>query len=417
MTMAMLIAGALVFGQADVPDGFDLQVKSLVRQLDDDEVARRIEAEEMLIGLGPKVLDFLPAVTPRTSSEVKDRLGRIRSTLEKAAAESATNASLVTLKGEMSLADALAKMEAQTGNKVAGHENRSGTVKVDFDKTPYWTALDEVLDQAELTINPYGGLARTIAVMARPGESQPRGGNAAYNGIFRFEAVQATAIRDLRNPQVNGMRVAVEVGWEPRTVPISLSIPTDQVEAKDENGEILPGDAVRREIERAGRADMSVADFDIPFQLPDRSSRKIASLKGTMKVMIPGRVETFTFDDLERGRDVQQTRAGVTVTFERLRKNVELYEIRTRLTFDEAANALESHRGWVYNNEAYLLDSKGTKVMPATYETTRQEINEVGMAYLFDLAKGPAGHKFVYKTPAAIIRMLVEFELKGIELP
>jgi len=413
---AILIAGSLVLGQTEEAGEFALQVKSLVRQLDDDKKTRRDEAEKELISLGPRVLDLLPTVTSRTSSEVKDRLGRIRETLEKAAAESATNASLVTLEGAMSLSVALAEMEQQTGNKVAGHEKRDSTVKVSFKKTPYWKALDEVLDQAGLTVNPYGGLPRTITVMARPDESLPRGSHATYNGIFRFEAVQADAIRDLRNPQVNGMRVSMEVGWEPRTIPISLSIPTDQIEAKDENGDTLSGD-VRREIERAGRADMSVADFELPFQLPDRNSRKIATLRGTVNVLIPGRIETFQFDDLERGRNVRQERAGVTVTFERLRKNVELYEVRMRLTFDEAANALESHRGWVYNNEAYLIYGMGTKVMPATYETTRQEINEVGMAYLFALEEGPRGHKFVYKTPAAIVRMPVEFELKDIDLP
>jgi len=40
------------------------------------------------------------------------------------------------------------------------------------------------------------------------------------------------------------------------------------------------------------------------------------------------------------------------------------------------------------------------------------------MSYKFNLDRAtPANCKFVYKTPAAIIRIPVEFELKNIDLP
>jgi hypothetical protein len=46
------------------------------------------------------------------------------------------------------------------------------------------------------------------------------------------------------------------------------------------------------------------------------------------------------------------------------------------------------------------------------------DVNEVGLSYKFDLEGAtPAGHKFVYRTPAAVIKIPVEFELKNIELP
>lgn len=87
------------------------------------------------------------------------------------------------------------------------------------------------------------------------------------------------------------------------------------------------------------------------------------------------------------------------------------------LRFDDAANALESHRGWVYQNEAYLTDKDGKKLENVGFQATRQETNEVGVAYLFDLPDGPEGCKFVYKTPALVLQLPVEYELKDIELP
>ena len=49
------------------------------------------------------------------------------------------------------------------------------------------------------------------------------------------------------------------------------------------------------------------------------------------------------------------------MTVESCRKNGDIYDVSMRVRFDKAANALESHRGWIYNNECYLLDPKGQR--------------------------------------------------------
>ena len=87
---------------------------------------------------------------------------------------------------------------------------------------------------------------------------------------------------------------------------------------------------------------------------------------------------------------------------EDVRKNQDLYQLRVRVRFDKPSNALESHRGWIFNNEAYLVDSNGERMENAGFETTRQERNEVGLSYLFDAPGGLEKCKFVYKTPAII---------------
>ena len=90
-----------------------------------------------------------------------------------------------------------------------------------------------------------------------------------------------------------------------------------------------------------------------------------------------------------------------------------------RVRFDRAANALQSHRGWIYDNECYLLDKAGNKIENAGLEATSTGPNEVGLDFKFDLGEdtSPKGYKFIYKTPAAIVRIPIEFEMKNIELP
>ncbi len=421
MVNVLLVVTSLALGQAEGPQDSDsdlkLQVASLVRQLDDDELAQRVEAEKELIALGPRVLDLLPEVTPRTSAEVKERLRRIRTSLEKTAADAATKTSVVTLKGEMSLSDALAALEKQTGNRIEGSDERGGMVTVDFKDTPYWKALDDILDQVGLTVNAYGGYTGALSLTAAPDDALPRSTHAAYSGVFRFEPVQVTAVRDLRNPAVNALRITLEVAWEPRTLPISLSIPADQLVLKDDNGTVIGGEGNQGSLEGFVQADIPVVEFRVPFELPDRDSKKIG-FKAKLMSMIPGRKETFEFSKLKTSRDVQKRKGGVTVTFERVRKNAQLQELRMRLTFDKANNALESHRGWVYNNKAYLVDADGKEHVPATFETTRQTEDEVGLAYLFPMTDEQMSKcKFVYETPASIVSMPVEFELPEIELP
>lgn len=397
------------------------EVGRLIKQLDDPTQAKRDAAEKGLIELGPDVLPLLPPVTARTPAEIKERLGRVRSVLESIVSESTSKPTTVTLSGEMSLADALQALQKQTGNRVTGYERRSGTgtINVKFDKTLYWQALDEILDQADLSINAFGGEPNALVLMARPEQESPRSGKAVYSGVFRFEPLRIEARRDLRNESASGMRVSISVTWEPRVAPITLRQPIDKIAAIDGEGNPLAlGRSDSQSVLNASaEVGMSAIELGIPLQLPPRSVTKISSLKGTLTALVPGRLESFEFANLETTRDAEQQRAGVTVVFERLRKNGDLYEARLRVRYDEASNALESHRGWIYTNPAYIINAKGERVENLGSNEGGRDENEIGIVCLFDLPEGPRGCKFVYQTPATLLHLPVEYELKDIELP
>jgi hypothetical protein len=423
---SLLLIGLLGVGQAD--EGIDqavrLQVVRLVRELDDDQLDRREAAERGLIALGPDVLDLLPPVTRRTSAEAKVRLERIRRALEQAAAEAAAQASVVTLSGTMLLSEAFAAVEKQTGNKIVDWRKRfhqqqgDPQVTVDFAKTPFWAALDDLLDQARMTVYNFGGEPGAVTVIARTQEEFTRVGRATYSGLFRFEGTRLQAIRDLRNPANQSLRLSMEVAWEPRISPIVLQVPLDSLEAIDDQGNQLTIDDRRSRFEVPVESNISASELVVPLALPPRTVQSIGSLKGTLWALVPGAVEAFEFGDLQNARSVQQRRAGVTVILDQVRRNADLHEVRIRVQFDKAQNALESHRGWIYNNDAYLLDSDGNRVEHAGLQATRQAETEVGVAYLLeDIEGGLEGCKFVYKTPAAIVKMPVKYELKDIQLP
>ncbi len=213
------------------------------------------------------------------------------------------------------------------------------------------------------------------------------------------------------------MKITMEVVWEPRNSPISLEMPLDEIKAVADTGQKISVDGLEGSLEANVQSGVAAVEIDVPLLLPDRSVKRIASLTGKMTALVPSSMETFEFSGLSDAKDVAKRKAGVTVVLQAVRKNLEVHEVRILVRFDEAANALESHRGWIEENPAYLLDRDGKRIEPSAYEQTSRARNEVGLAYLFSLDDGPVGHTFVYKTPASIVKTPIEYELKDIALP
>lgn len=399
------------------------EVQQLVRQLDADQLTIRETAERRLIELGPAILTLLPAPSRDTSAEVSARVARIRQTLERQAAATVAQPSYVTLRGSFSLSAALAELERQTGNRTVDFRARFGQavtdpqLMLDLERMPFWKALDAVLDQAELTVYGFGGERGALAIVRRDPGHVARAVRGVYHGPFRFEAVRIQATRELAAPANDLLRITLGASWEPRLSPILLQFPLADVQARDDQGRALVIGPQQASLEVPVEGAISAAEIQLPFELPPSRVERIASLTGRVDALLPGRVEAFEFDDLPNARRREQRRAGVTVVLDQVRQNVDTDEVRILVRFDQAGKALESHRSWIYRNEAYFLDPDGHRFEPVGMQAFRQTGNEVGVAYSSSRQQGLAGCKFVYKTPTLLITTPIEFELKDIPLP
>jgi hypothetical protein len=431
MLTTLVLVSALALSQsADTPAAAsDAELAAKVRALvgkqglGNDELAKREAAEKELVAIGPDVLPYLPTVNARTPAEEKNRLNRIRGALAKAEIEAATRPSFVTLDGEMPFSEAIKKISEQTGNKLIDYRerfNQEGAdpkIKVSLTKAPFWEALDTVLDAAGLTLYNYDEERGALAFTSRSADMGPRLGRGSYSGLFRLEPTKIEATRDLKSG-MHAVRLSVDAVWEPRIRPIVVEIPLADLAAKDEKDEALNIDASEGTQEVPVESSGTAVELEFPLTAPPRSVKSLASLKGKLTAVVLGKIEAFEFADIEKARLVEQERGGVTVIVESCRKNGDIYDVTMRIRFDRAANALESHRGWIYDNECYMLDSQGKRTENAGLEATLLDVNEVGVSYKFNLeGDKPTNYKLVYKTPAAIIRIPVEFELKGIDLP
>jgi hypothetical protein len=361
----------------------------------------------------------LPRAGDRLSAEVRQRVERVRGKLELARAEKFVQPSRLTLKGRLKLSAILKSVAEQTGNTITDYREEFGQdaddIEVDLaiDNVEFWTALEQFLEKAGLVLYPYaekGGLAvvsRDVPAAANP--------LRRFAGMFRLEPTQLVAERNLQDDR-HSVQLRLSIAWEPRMKPLAVWLPLESIAGRDDLGNVIAA-AEPGSLEAPANPGTTAVELMVPLSPPPREASKIVSLKGKLSALVPGRIEKFAFGDLQKAHNVEQRRAGAVVVLEQVRKNNALWELRVRVRYDETGQALESHRGWVFENQAYLLTPEGQHHVPDAYETTRHTEQEVGIAYLFEAPEGLAGMKFVYETPTVFLKLPVEFELGDLELP
>jgi hypothetical protein len=407
------------------------QISRAIGQLNDDKAAERDAAEKKLLDLAgtstaaaDRFLQSLPKETDQMPVAVRERLARIRKQVEDRAAKAATAATTITLAAkDMPLKVVIAAIEKQTGNHFIDNREQQGEganaqdahIDIELKDEPFWPAIDQIFDQAKLGIYSYGG-KDALSIVGRDGADSARQKGAAYNGPFRLDVTDVQGERSLRQPKQTSLKLQLEVAWEPRLRPIAISQPAADLQATTDAGSKLTVSQPDANLDVEVPNGTQAAEISLPFDLPPRSVKRIVKLHGKLHALVPGRQVKFRFDDLANAAGKTQRMGGVQVTVDDVRKNNAVWEVHMRFSLDEDNGALQSHRAWVFQNLSYMLDKDGKQIDNAGLETTRQAKNEVGNAYMFDVPS-IEGLSWVYETPAAIVDLPVEYEIKDIELP
>ncbi len=415
------------------------RVAELQRQLESAVVDERESAERELLKLGPAALDHLEPATDQTPTDAIERLGRVRIALEKIAVASVTKSSKVTLKGTLTVDQALAKIRKQTGNDVDLPDEvpdvfAERKIELDLADVDFWAAIADIARKAELVVDPYAGRrgqlrltptqqARIAAAnpnlpndVANPRADQPVEVPQNVSGVFDLTVTRVNASRNLRRPELNYCNVTVLVRWEPRIQPVSIDLPIQSIKAVDEFDNPIEIPNPEGVISGTVQPDIPELEFSVPIGLVDRQIEVIKSFDATIAAVLPGRIETFKFKNLNPEKSgLEQRKAGAIVTFDGIRKNDDLYGVTIRLSFEDGQNALESHQGWAFENPIYLLDEEGKQSDPIAFETLRQDDQQVAVQYYF--VDDPKGQTLIYKSPAAIVEVPVKISLKNIPLP
>lgn len=396
-------------------------VRDLVDQLDADDLTDRLAAEAKLLEMGPRVLPLLPDPAKFQGQQQKS-LAEIITKLQTFQAKAAISSQAFTLEAGLSLSAAIKQLSKASGNVITdarGEQPEAAKVQLSaaINEPSFWQAFDRLLDDGQLGVYPYGDDG-PLSVVTRSPRALPRYGRASYQGAFRISADRILLERSIELDAAHGS-VRLQVAWEPRIQPLFFLALGDSFQATDDLGQPIVYGAPRTNIELPVQSGEGVAELELPIQSPQRAAKSIQKLSGSLKAVVPAESLDFEFTDLAK-RDQSQLKGDCTVVLESARRVDDadtVYEIRIRVGYKNAGPAFESHRNWIFNNPAKLLDAKGDEVELGLTESTLRAENEVGVAYFYDLPQGLAGHKFVYRTPIKIIESTVEYVLEDLPLP
>ncbi|MEM6692406.1 MAG: hypothetical protein AAF664_23445 [Planctomycetota bacterium] len=401
-------------GSSSETDGEE--VEELVDQLDASSRKQRIEAQQLLLKMGPDILPSLPDGRGM-SIEASGRLEKLREMLVKAKARQAVlqRRTAVRLDDIETLDDALTAISFDSGIEFQYDGDRSVAVPPVGAPLSVWHAIDYVLDSTNLDVDPYGGMSGALALVQRQHGRPSRVDSAAYTGVYRLEPTLISSRRSLKDKSLSELHVNMEIAWPPNLTPIGLTIPVAELAAVTSDGEELRPQSNGQTIDIATSPSVPQSEFYLPFDLPPAGTPELKSVSGVIEALLPGKSENF---ELELGSPgSSQSIDAMTVTLESVRRRDGLVEVRLAVDLKNADRSLESHRHWIFENEVHIVDQAKQQSNYFSFEVFRQGPTGVGVAYLFDLPADLKNYRLIYRSPVAVARDKASFLLGNVPLP
>jgi hypothetical protein len=393
-------------------------IRSRLRELEAGELAVRDQAEKQIIAMGPAVLGYLPEVTARTSGELKVRLQRIRQALQQSNIENFFEASRITLHGKMKLTEAIDQIVQQTDNpiKLDRSVSQANTqVELAASNAPFWEVMMSLMSQAKLRINSYGTTENELVLTSEGTATSTI--PSFVTGPFHLDVLSVRSTLPFSSSLGGQLDLSFAVTWEPRLKPVFLQLPMASLSADYAGGQTLTATNPQAAPEIPLNLGGSTTQIDVQLQRPPRSVKQLDKLTGEFTIAVPSQRHQYVFKKFGNGVRQSEKFGDVTVTLEGARRNGAVYEMRLFVEFVDSQGALDSFRGWILSNEAYLRDARDTRILNVGLNTYAVTPNAVGIAYLFQINGNPDDYQLIYESPAAVSKQRVKYELRDIELP
>lgn len=409
------------------------RVDQLVERLASEDAARRDEAAQALIELGPRALPLLPESESLEDPEQAGRLDEVRAALAEAGQAVNLGPSLVTLQGEgIRLSDALRMLQQQSGNRITdmrefyGQETTNPAMDLDIEGQSFFEALDVVSRAAGLVPNMYTGDGTIGLMSATDPYMQPEGDperaelraerRIVYAGPFRVDLQQIAARRDFTTGTAEAS-ARFELAWEPRLRPMLLALSAQGVEIVDDRGEPVQPTVMMESGNVVLRPENPVAEVNLSMAAPDRAARALKQLTVKAQVTLPGGTRSFRFDDLTKPG--KQSVGDVALQLVSLQVDDFVWKVRVVLEYPGDGPAFESYQQGLFNNTLWLQKADGTRFEHnGGFSNLGSGGGRIGFEYIFVDAPGePSDWSLIYETPSKVETIPLEFTFEDVPLP
>jgi hypothetical protein len=399
---------------------FELRVARLINALGADTLKARTEAERELLDIGPAALDHIPSPETLPTASIREGVRRIRIELERRKAVESLEPSVVTLSGKRPLSEVLTQIRRQTGNRFevkASPEELTAPIEVDFDRTPFWKAVDEVAAQAGLR---YATETSELSLEKRRSKATEADEEVIdYPGAFRLATTKGTLRPLIGSDDKRLLRVSVRIAAEPRLRPLFLHYAARNIRIRSVEGREYPPftSAAKYELPLA---EGSWLDLTFDVVVPANALPETVHLEGTIGSYTAAGTEEFVFSDL-LAKGVSRRKAGVTVRLQQVKfepqgDGTKSAQVEMSVVYDVGGPAFESHRTWLYFNGTWLSGKGGTRIakdpgLNATNQMDGGIVVEYGFSGLKD---DPSTYRFHYAAPTLLIDQPLRFTLRHV---
>jgi hypothetical protein len=339
--------------------------------------------------------------------------------------------SSVTVKDRLTLKDALAAVQKQTGNSVIDLRDALGQpapnpeLTLELNGMGFWPALDRIAQQARVQVYPYVDPKTNKPAVGIVGPDAATGAlpplQAAYSGPFRFVLKRVTAQRER-------LSITLELACEPRFEPLLLRVGKESVKLRDTGG-------AWKSVEQAGvgaikllRESPVELTLHLPppaasreRQRPESGTKQLPELRCEFIALVhPERLD-FAFVKLAAGEKVVNKNVSTTLS----RIDVDRQSGRTYLSFavqyPKGSLDLESHQTWAAEGHEVLLKNSAGKRELKPVGNPLISVEEGGpMRITYTLPEALAdlsGWSLVYRTPATPVAVPLQVSFKDVPLP
>jgi hypothetical protein len=309
------------------------------------------------------------------------------------------------------LGDVLRELPEQTGLTVtAPGLDRKTPCPAPFDRTPFWSALDQAAAKtgAKIVLGDHG---RQVTLAKRTGPPQP----SSVDGPFRVAVRQVNPRLDYDTGKTF-VDLTLDVHWEPRFPVFRLDgQPTLTALAAD------AGTPTAQPVKAMTAPTGCLFTTTVRIEGVPRSATKLTRVAGRFDVTASPAMLPFVFENLAGpfpvvGKPPPGSDPRVSAVLKRFEPVSDLWEAEIDVTYPKGPE-FESFESWVTENRARLVSPGNQPLASADHEhgASNSRVNGV---YRFKVRPGDRkGWSLVYETPAPLVEFPVTFDLKDIPLP
>lgn len=339
VALALLAGAGVGLGQGPeaappVAPAAGVSLKAAFEQLADADASVRESAQDRIVQMGPAVVEPLKKLI-ETASDVEQRTGA-QAALARIVEQASTGATMITMKmNQATPAEIVAELgkQAKTDFKNFGGRNAAGQKhSITIDNQPFWAAVQEIGKVTGWRLQNRGN--NTIGF--GPG-GQEYSGPTHIDGPFMIvaQSIHMSSNIQLGNKNNNAnrnMSLNFMCFIEPKLQVSQRPYNVRLTEATDDTGKSLVFGSPMHHDNFTNDAN-PMWSASAPLAVPEPGAKKIASLKGQMKLMVATKIETIEIPDLLTAKNITKSAGGNSLTVKDCTVNGEQVTMNVSITF------------------------------------------------------------------------------------